>query len=201
MTSSQFQASGRKIGYSRVSTDSQTLYQYHDALKHAGCKEEDIFSDDAIRATAKVRQGLQRARAALKSGDIFVVVAIDRAFRSSLEGLKFLEGLDNEGITFHSIYQQIDTRTPEGRKWFAYQLADAEYELAVISRRTKAKMAAAKARGQHLGRPFKLSERRINRAHKLVTEKGRDIDKVAATYNVAPITLRRAFVRIGLEAA
>lgn len=199
MLSSRSQETGRKIGYARVSTDEQTLFQYQDALERAGC--EPIFYDDATKATAKNREGLQRARKALKSGDIFVVVAIDRAFRSCLEGLKFLEGLDKEGITFHSIYQQIDTGTPEGRKWFAYQLADAEYELAVISRRTKEKMAAAKARGQHLGRPFKLSERRIYRAYKLVTEKGRNLDKVARTYHVAPITLKRAFIRIGLEAA
>lgn len=201
MTSSRFSAKRRMVGYARVSTDDQTLYQYHDALRRAGCKERDIYYDDATKATAKNREGLMKARAALRPRDVFVVVAIDRAFRSSLEGLKFLEGLDKEGITFHSIYQQIDTGTPEGRKWFAYQLADAEYELAVISRRTKEKMAAAKARGQHLGRPFKLSERRIHRAHMLVTEKGRDIDKVAKTYSVAPITLKRAFERFGLEAA
>ncbi|WP_305988075.1 recombinase family protein [Roseibium sp. MMSF_3544] len=201
MLSSQLQDSGRKIGRARVSTDEQTLYQHQDALKRAGWKTQNIFYDDATRATAKNREGLSKAMAALKPGDVFVVVAIDRAFRSSLDGLKFLEGLDKEGITFHSIYQQIDTGTPEGRKWFAYQLADAEYELAVISRRTKEKMAAAKARGQHLGRPFKLSKRSIYRAHMLVTEKGRDIDMVTKTYSVAPITLKRAFERLGLEAA
>ncbi|MGJ8534874.1 MAG: recombinase family protein [Alphaproteobacteria bacterium] len=198
MVSSQLQESSRKIGYARVSTDEQTLYQYQDALERAGCVE--IFYDDAIKATTKDRQGLEDARAALRPGDIFVVVAIDRAFRSSLNGLIFLDGLDKEGITFRSIYQQIDTRTPEGRKWFAYQLADAEYELAVISRRTKEKMAAAKARGQHLGRPFKLTKRRIYHAHKLIADKGSELKKVAADYHVAPITLIRSFKRVGLEA-
>lgn len=198
MIGSQLAKTGRRIGYARVSSDKQTLYQYQDALKRAQCHK--IFYDDAIRATAKNREGLQKARLALKPRDIFVVVAIDRAFRSSLEGLKFLDGLDHEGITFHSIYQQIDTRTPEGRKWFAYQLADAEYELAVISRRTKEKMAAAKARGLHMGRPFKLNERRTHRAYKLVSQQGRRIEIVAAAYQVAPITLKRAFERFGLEA-
>lgn len=199
MTTSHMPKDGRKIGYARVSGEGQTLYQYHDALKRAGCSK--IFSDDATRATAKERPGLQKARAALRSDDTFVVLAIDRAFRSSLEGLKFLDSLDKDGITFHSIYQQIDTRTPEGRKWFAYQLADAEYELAVISRRTKEKMAAAKARGQHLGRPYKLSNRRIYNAYQLISRKGIDISDVANRYRVAPITLIRAFRRIGLDAA
>lgn len=199
MTASQFYNSGRRIGYARVSGEGQTLYQYHDALKLAGC--DVIFEDDATRATAKSRTGLQKARAALNSGDTFVVLAIDRAFRSCLEGLKFLDDLDSQGVTFHSIYQQIDTRTPEGRKWFAYQLADAEYELAVISRRTKEKMAAAKARGKHMGRPFKLDHRRICRAHEMVTKRGADITEVAAQCRVSPITLKRAFQRIGLETA
>ena len=72
--------------------------------------------------------------------------------------------------------------------------------MARISRRTKEKMAAAKARGRHMGRPFKLCEQRVYKAHKLVTENGRDLAAVAEIYRVAPITLRRAFRRIGLEA-
>ncbi|MEM9128193.1 MAG: recombinase family protein [Pseudomonadota bacterium] len=201
MTSSQLQESSRKIGYARVSTDKQTLYQYRDALLRAGCAEQNIFYDDATKATAKNRKGLQEAKTALKTGDIFVVVAIDRAFRSTLEGLMFLRDLDKDGISFHSVYEQVDTSTPEGRRWFTYQVADAEYELAKISRRTKEKMAAAKARGQHLGRPFKLSERRVFRAHRLVSEKGVAIRDVADRFDVAPITLKRAFTRNGLEAA
>ena len=190
--------SARRIGYARVSSDRQTLYQYRDALKRAQC--DKIFYDDAIKATVKNRPGLQKARAALGAGDVFVVVAIDRAFRSALEGLIFLDGLDHEGISFHSIYEQIDTTTPEGRKWFAYKVADAEYELAVISRRTKEKMAAAKARGLHMGRPFKLSEQRSRKAYSLLMKQGRQIESVAASYKVAPITLLRAFKRYGLEA-
>lgn len=186
----------RRIGYARVSTDQQTLYQHIDALKAAQCDE--IFTDWATRATAKERPGLEKARAKLKPGDTFVVLAIDRAFRSSIEGLLFLEALDKEGISFYSIYQQIDTRTPEGRKHFAYSVADAEYEVAMISRRTKEKMAAAKQRGQRLGRPCKLTKRRVARAHRLVYQKGLGVRRVAATCQVAPVTLRRAFKRLGL---
>lgn len=187
----------RRVGYARVSTDKQTLYQHIDALKAAQCDE--IFTDWATRATAKERPGLREARAKLKPGDTFVVLAIDRAFRSAIEGLLFLDALDKQGISFHSIYQQIDTRTPEGRKHFAYSVADAEYEVATISRRTKEKMAAAKRRGQRLGRPHKLSERRIVHAHRLMSQKGLGVTQVAAKCKVAPITLRRAFKRLGLR--
>lgn len=188
----------QRIGYARVSTDKQTLYQYTDALEAAGC--DLIFTDEATSAVASHRPGLMEARAALRPGDTFVVLAIDRAFRSTIEGLLFLEGLHREGIDFQSIYQQMDTLTPEGRRNFTYSVADAEYERAVISRRTRDKMAAAKKRGIHLGRPYKLSRRRTLTAYRQVTEDGLELQTVASRCRVAPITLARAFERYGLPA-
>lgn len=189
---------GRKIGYARASTDKQTLYQYLDALEDAGCDE--IFTDYATSAVAANRPGLQIAKQALKAGDVFVVLSIDRAFRSAIEGLLFLDGLHKQGITFYSIYQQMDTRTPEGRKRFTYDVADAEYERAIISRRTRDKMAAAKRRGLHMGRPFKLSLRQVKNAHRMVIVKNMDVKDVARKYAVKPHTLERNFERLKSEA-
>ena len=193
-------ATGRRVGYARVSTDKQTLYQYIDPLKDVGCKKQFIFTDDATCAVAKDRPGLQDARAALRPGDVFVVLTIDRAFRSTIEGLMFLDDLHKAGIYFWSIYQQMDTRTPEGRKRFIYDVADAEYERAIISRRTRDKMAAAKKRGRHLGRPYKLKKCGVLRAHALMTQENMELAKVAARYRVCPATILRAFERYGLEA-
>ncbi|MCG8605446.1 recombinase family protein [bacterium] len=190
---------GRRIGYARVSTDDQTLYQYIDELVVAGCDKDDIFTDRATRATAVQRPGLQAARDALRPGDTLVVLDIDRAFRSAIEGLLFLDGLLKEGIYFLSIHEPYDTRTPEGWKNFCHAVVDAEYEVAKISRRTKQKMAAAKRRGIHLGRPYKLKKGRVLKAHHLVTERGQAVECVAKRYRVSPITMRRAFERYGLE--
>lgn len=189
--------SGHYIGYARVSTYDQTLFQYEDALKTAGC--DQIFFDEATSAIAKERPGLKQAEQALNSGDAFVVLAIDRAFRSTIDALLFLDRINQRGVTFWSIYQCIDTSTPEGRKWFTEAAADAEYERSVISRRTKEKMAAAKRRGQHLGRPYKLSKRKLARAHQLITSRGVPLRQVAENLEVAPITLVRGFERVGLS--
>lgn len=185
---------GRKIGYARASTDKQTLYQYLDALEGEGCDE--IFTDYATSAVAANRPGLTSAKQTLQPGDVFVVLSIDRAFRSAIEGLLFLSDLHRQGITFFSIYQQMDTRTPEGLKRFTYDVADAEYERAIISRRTKDKMAAAKRRGLHMGRPFKLSLRQVKNAHRMVTEKNIEIKDVARRYGIKPHTLERNFRRL-----
>lgn len=187
---------GRYIGYARVSTDDQTLYQYEDELNAAGC---DAFMYDFARSgDDDERPGLAAAEASLKRGDAFVVLDIDRAFRSTLDALLFLDRINKRGVTFWSIHQNIDTNTPEGRKWFIESVASAEYERAQISRRTKIKMAAAKRRGQHLGRPYKLSRKRLARAHHLVTTRGMPLSDVAQSLDVAPITLTRGFLRIGL---
>lgn len=185
------------VGYARVSTPEQTTAQQVEALRRAGCAR--VFVDDAIRATARSRPGLERARQALADGDIFVVWAIDRAFRSTSEAIHFLDDLARNSIEFKSLTQLIDTRTPEGRKWYIDTASWAEYERAIISRRTREKMAHAKKCGKHLGRPYKLSRRRVLKAHDLVTSGDVDLREVAKRCEVAPITVTRAFRRYGLK--
>src|SRR5262249_42052867 len=119
-------------GYVRCSTDKQTVAQQCDALRAAGC--ERIFKDRAVRATAKKRHGLSAVRKHLKPGDTFMVTAIDRAFRSTMDAILFLDEVMKEGVIFRSLAQHIDTRTPEGRKWYIDAANSAEYERAVISR-------------------------------------------------------------------
>ncbi|NOX42337.1 MAG: recombinase family protein [Gammaproteobacteria bacterium] len=185
----------QKIGYARVSTDEQSVDPQTDALEAAGCVR--IFMDEGI-AVAKNRPGLEKARKKLRTGDVFMVWAIDRAFRSTIEAILFLDELMKDGIEFRSITQCIDTTTPEGRKWFIDTASWAEYERAIISRRTKEKMASAKRRGQHLGRPYLLSDDHVHAAHKKVTQNNIPISHVATQLSVSHDTLIRGFKRLGL---
>jgi len=186
-----------KIGYARVSTDEQSVDPQLDALELAGCTR--IFRDEGVSAIAKSRPGLEDARQALKSGDVFMVWAIDRAFRSTIEAILFLDDLMKVGIEFKSLTQQIDTTTPEGRKWFIDTASWAEYERAIISRRTKEKMASAKRRGQHVGRPYALSDEKLRTAHKKHTEDKIPISHLAQQFSVSHDTLTRGFKRLGLQ--
>lgn len=188
--------SGRRIGYARVSTDRQTTDQQIHELRRAGCKK--VFVDDGIKATARIRPGLEQARLELQSNDIFVVWAIDRAFRSTLDAILFLDEIDLEGIAFLSLTQNIDTRTPEGRKWFIDTASWAEYERAMISRRTKLKLKEARNRGVVLGRPRRLPPKDIFRAYQRITGQHKTIKSEAHRLGVAPITLNRSLKRMGL---
>lgn len=179
------------VGYVRCSTDKQTIRQQIDLLKAIGC--DHIYKDKAIRATAKKRPGLVAVRNNLKPGDTFCVVAIDRAFRSTFEALSFLDEITRDKIAFRSLAEHIDTRTPEGRRWYVYASADAEYERAVISRRTRQAMAAMKRRGFKFGHPPKLSRKQISWARTALTgPKPKTKAEVARRLGVCTRTLSRA---------
>jgi DNA invertase Pin-like site-specific DNA recombinase len=59
---------GRIIGYARVSTAEQDLSLQLDALRQAGCAEEEIFLDVAS-GTYTTRPGLEACLQALTMGD------------------------------------------------------------------------------------------------------------------------------------
>lgn len=142
---------GRKIGYVRVSDADQTENLQIDALKAAGC--DLIYGDHGVSGKIRKRKGLSDLLAALNEGDTLMVWKLDRLGRSTLHLLTLLDDLRQRGIDFHIITQGIDTRTALGRMVFGQLAVFAEYERSLISERTKAGMAAAKARGVHVGRP------------------------------------------------
>lgn len=183
-------------GYVRCSTDKQTVLQQVDALKAYGC--EKIFRDKAASARTARRKGLTALRRALKAGDTFVVTAIDRGFRCTLDAILFLDDVIRAGqVVFVSLREVIDTSTPEGRRRYIHAAADAEYERAVISMRTRESMQALKRRGRKFGRPPKLDPRKhrklIGWARRMLAgARPKTYAEVARKLGVSPRTLRRA---------
>lgn len=182
------------IGYARVSTEDQNLGLQLDALTLAGC--ERIFQDEGISGATTDRRALNDALVALAPGDVLVTWKLDRLGRSLAHLIGITTRLEVEGIGFRSLSEAIDTTTASGRLLFHVMGALAEFERALISERTRAGMAAAKARGQHLGRERKITDGDALWA-KVAIETGRlSPEEVARTLSISPITLRRAVVRI-----
>jgi DNA invertase Pin-like site-specific DNA recombinase len=142
---------GRKIGYVRVSDRDQSENLQVDALKAAGC--EMIYGDHGVAGAITNRCGLDDMLASLEEGDTLVVWKLDRLGRSTIHLLQLLSDLRDRGVDFQAITQGIDTTTAVGRMLYGQLVVFAEYERSLISERTKAGMAAAKARGVHIGRP------------------------------------------------
>lgn len=145
------QISGRKIGYIRVSDKDQTEALQLDALIAEGC--DPIFTDHGVSGAKLSRPAFDDMMLELREGDTLTVWKLDRLGRSTIHLLQILNNLLELGVAFHAITQGIDTRTAVGRMIYGQLAVFAEYERNLISERTKAGMAAAKARGVHVGRP------------------------------------------------
>jgi len=182
-------------GYVRCSTDKQTVLQQIDALKAYGC--ERIFRDKAASAGTARRKGLMALKRALTPGDTFVVTAIDRGFRCTLDAILFLDDVIRAGqVVFVSLREVIDTSTPEGRRRYIHAAADAEYERARIAMRTREGMQALKRRGRKFGRPRKLDPRRHRKKIAWAREAlsgatPKTYAEVARKLRVSPRTLKR----------
>ena len=93
---------GRLIGYARVSTGDQDLKLQLDALKTAGCRDVDIYTDKASGARAS-RPGLDACVKALEPRDTLVVWRLDRLGRSMPHLVALVEELLGKGIGFRSL--------------------------------------------------------------------------------------------------
>jgi len=177
-----------KLGYARVSTEEQNLDLQRRALEAAGVSE--VF-EDRVSGLAVKRPGLERALAKLSPGDTLVVWRLDRLGRSLPHLIGLVQELGQLDVGFQSLSETIDTTTAGGRLIFHMMGALAEFERSLIVERTRAGMAAARARGVHVGRLPRLSPAQIRHA-KLLVEGGESPTRVARSLNVGRSTLYRA---------
>jgi DNA invertase Pin-like site-specific DNA recombinase len=176
------------IGYARVSTHDQNPELQLDALKAAGCKREHIYTD-TISGASKQRPELDKLRSYIRSGDTLVVWRLDRLGRSLKDLIEWVEWMDENGIAFKSITESIDTSTSGGKLIFSIFGAIAEFERNLIRERTKAGLAAARARGRLGGRPKKLDAKKIELAKKLYASKEHTIVEICEAVGVSKATL------------
>jgi DNA invertase Pin-like site-specific DNA recombinase len=176
------------IGYARVSTHDQTLNLQQDALEKAGCTK--IFTD-VISGAKTERSGLEEALNYVRKGDTLVVWRLDRLGRSLPHLIATMMALEEQGIGFKSLTENIDTTTSGGKLIFHIFGALAEFERNLIRERTQAGLSAARARGKRGERPKALTGRQVGIAHDLY-EKRHPIAEICRTLKVSKATLYRA---------
>jgi DNA invertase Pin-like site-specific DNA recombinase len=138
----------RLVGYARVSTHDQDLALQLDALRKHGVGRGLIFTDKASGATHE-RPGLDACFSELRAGDILFVWRLDRLGRSVRHLVTLIDQLRDRGVGFRSICDgAIDTTTPSGELIFLVFSALAQFERRLIQERTRAGLAAARARSK-----------------------------------------------------
>src|SRR3954463_1542994 len=149
------------VGYIRVSKadGSQVTDLQRDALLAAGVDARHLY-EDAASGKRDDRPGLAACLKALRQDDTLVVWKLDRLGRDLRHLVNTVHDLTARGVGFKVLTgqgAQIDTTTAQGKLVFGIFAALAEFERELISERTKAGRARAKARGVKLGPRFKLS--------------------------------------------
>lgn len=181
------------IGYARVSTDDQNMDLQIQALERLGCQK--VFTDHGVSGSTTSRPGLDRAMTRLKQGDKLVVWRLDRLGRSLAYLVRLLESLGQRDILFQSLTEHIDTSSSGGRLVFHMMAALAEFERSLISERTRAGMAAARANGKHMGRRPLLSPAQVDQARCLLKSGEWPVREVARHLGVHPRTVTRMLAR------
>lgn len=177
------------IGYARVSTSEQDTALQLDALKKESC---DRIYQESGSGASRERPELKRCLDTIRKGDTLIVWRLDRLGRSLKDLVDIINELEERGVGFRSLSESIDTTSAGGKLIFHLFAALSEFERSLIQERTKAGLAAARARGRKGGRPRALSKSQIKKAKAMLLDPLITKTEVAKHFNVTRSTLNKS---------
>jgi putative DNA-invertase from lambdoid prophage Rac len=184
--------SKRAVVYLRVSTLEQSCdLQQRELLQFLNARDwqlQHTYEDTATGTNGnrpQLQQLLKDARE--RKFDVLICWKLDRLFRS-LKGLvTTLAELNELGIEFISLKDNIDLSTSTGRLMMHIVGAFAQFEADIIKERVRAGLANAVAQGKRLGRPKLRNDESI---HQLRAQ-GLSIRAIAKQLNVSTTAIQR----------
>lgn len=151
----------RAAVYARVSTAEQAqgsslpeqVVTCRAHIVAAGFAEAGVFVDEGVSGAKASRPGLDALMAAVRSGDIDVIVVahLDRAGRSMRHLGELMGELDERGVALVSVAESFDSSSPSGRLQRNILASFAEFERQTIAERVTTGTEAALAAGQWPG--------------------------------------------------
>ena len=172
---------------------SQVLDLQADALIAAGITERNVYSDTSS-GKRDDRPGLDSCLKALRSGDTLVVWKLARPGRNLRHLVNVAHDLTERGVGLHVLTGHgaaIDTTTAAGKLVFGIFAALAEFERELISERTRAGLAAARARGRKGGRKPKMTPAKVRLAAAAMGQKGTVMSDLCAELGITNATIYR----------
>ena len=183
------------VGYMRVSKSdgSQSTALQDDALIAAGVDPLGIYKEHAS-GSRDDRPQLAECIRSLRQGDTVVVWKLDRLGRDLRHLVNLVHQLTEDGVGLKVRTGQgaaIDTTTASGKLVFGVFAALAEFERELISERTKAGLASARARGRNGGRPAKMTPAKLRLAMATMSEPSTRVGALCAELGLSRQTLYR----------
>ncbi len=170
---------------------SQTLDPQRDALLAAGVPEDRLY-EDLASGRHDARPGLTACLKALQPGNTLVVWKLNRLGRDLKHLVTTVDDLRARKAGFKVLTgagAQIDTTTANGRPTFGVFAAFAEFERELIAERTRAGLAAARARGRKGGRPRKVDRATLKAAQALLANTDETAQSIAKRFGIGTVTL------------
>jgi DNA invertase Pin-like site-specific DNA recombinase len=166
----------------RRSTPSLSSYAGRDAPK--------IFREKVTGAHSDRRQ-LLKMLDTLAPGDVVTVTRIDRLARSTFDLFAIVKQIVDAKAQFRSLAEpRADTGTSTGRLMIAVLGGLADVQRDLIRTRTAEGRSRAQKRGQHMGRPSKLTDAQKAEARRRRAQ-GATLAELARSYDVGKSTISR----------
>ena len=183
------------IGYMRVSKadGSQSTDLQRDALLAAGVDPLKLYEDHAS-GKKDDRPQLAACLKGMNAGDTLLVWKLDRLGRDLRHLVNTVHNLTERDIGLKVLTGEgaaIDTTTASGKLVFGIFAALAEFERSLISERTVAGLASARARGRIGGRPYKMTPAKVRLAMAAMGHKETNVGALCTELGVTRQTLYR----------
>lgn len=177
-----------KYGYSRVSTDGQSVDAQVRQLTKAGCKK--VFRE--VASGAKIdRAQLRKLLDQLEGGDVLIVTCLGRLARSTRDLFNTLATITERKAGFRSLGDTpADTTTSHGRLMLIVLGGLAEFERELIRARTGEGRERAKARGVKMGRKPKMTPHQMKEALQR-RDAGEPMRDIAKSFYVSHSTISK----------
>lgn len=157
---------GKQVGYIRVSSGDQNTTRQLEGIK---LDKEFI---DTMTGSVKERPQLEACLNYLREGDTLYVHSIDRLARNVRDLQEIVEGLTCNSVTVVFNSERLTFSgddSPMQKMTMQIMGSFAEFERTMIKSRQREGIDAAKAKGEHLGRP-KLDKSLSTKAKQLKTD-------------------------------
>ncbi|HDR7892778.1 TPA: recombinase family protein [Bacillus toyonensis] len=176
------------IGYARVSTSDQNLDRQINALTEYGCEK---IVHEKLSGTIKDREGIEQVFELIRKGDVVCVESISRLGRKTLDILNIIKKIEEAGVQFVSLKENMDTSTPTGKAMFQMMCVIAELERDLIAERVKEGLNASKKRGTKLGRPT-IDTEKLGIALRMYDSKDYSVKEIVESTGISQGSLYRA---------